>query len=76
VCQLLSRDVPYSKVLSKKAVYREVLMGVNPRTLSNDIQYPIPRVDLLWQMLEHCWMQAPLRPTISEVKEMMQSFDL
>jgi hypothetical protein len=73
--QLLTGQVPYSTI-REMYVPLTVMKGVTPRNLSSRLRYEIPRSGELWALLEQCWEQTILRPSMHEVRLCLQKFDL
>ena len=74
--ELLTGELPYNVVKPPLAIINKVYEGVSPRGLTGKLRYNLPCVDQVWGLLEACWQDASLRPSISDVKERMRRFYL
>jgi serine/threonine protein kinase len=71
ICQLLTGDVPYGSHRDITIISGILTRSPLPKTAS-PLRYSINHVDLLWNLLEECWAEAPHRPSIHEVKDRLR----
>ena len=70
--ELLTGEVPYSSI-NQIQLPLIILSGTTPQSLANDVRYNIAHSEQFWGILEGCWAESTLRPSIHEVRSSLQN---
>jgi serine/threonine protein kinase len=71
ICQLLTGDVPYGSHRDITIISGILTRSPLPKAVS---PFSINQVNLLWNILEKCWAEAPHRPSIHQIKDRLRLF--